>query len=642
MHLRAVTFRLALALPALALGAGPAWAHAGRPPEPHDLWGAWSPEPAVLLGIGLSAWLYARGVGRLWARAGVGRGVRRWQFGAFVAGLLVLFVALVSPLDALGSALFSAHMVQHEVLILAAAPLLVLGVPLIPFLWALPQRWRRRLGRWAKARPVRSAWRALTHPVSAWVLHAAALWIWHAPALYQATLRSEAVHVAQHASFLGTALLFWWVLLHSGGRMGYGVGVLYVFTTAVYGSMLGALLTFSPTPWYPAYAGSVEAWGLTLLEDQQLGGLIMWVPAGVVYVGAALALFAAWLRSVEDRVRRAEGRRAVRAAAGLALMLLVAGCGEGEFEQSILDPRGVQAQEVEWLWWVMFWLATLVWVVVVGFLGYGLFRARKRSPEELQERDPRNVRAVAAATGATVLILVLTFGLNLATDRHSEPEGGADLVVDVIGYRFWWEVRYPGADPAGAVVSANEIHVPAGRTVLFRVRSADVIHSFWVPNLHGKIDMMPGRTNHIWVEATEPGTYRGQCAEFCGLQHANMAFMVVVHEPEEFEAWLARERLPAPEPVEPLARAGREVFVGSACAECHTVRGTPADGRDGPDLTHIASRLTLAAGILPNTKGHLGGWIANPQAIKPGNNMPYVPLEAEEFRALLHYLQTLR
>lgn len=312
MHLRAAAVRLA-ALPALALGAGPAWAHAGRPPEPHDLWTAWSPEPAVLLGIGLSAWLYARGVGRLWGRAGVGRGVRRWQLGAFAAGLLVLFVALVSPLDALGSALFSAHMVQHEVLILAAAPLLVLGVPLVPFLWALPPRWRRRLGRWAKARPVRAAWRTLTHPASAWTLHAAALWTWHAPALYQATLRSEAVHVAQHASFLGTALLFWWVLLHSGRKMGQGVGVLYVFTTAVYGSILGALLTFSPRPWYPAYAGSVEAWGLTLLEDQQLGGLVMWVPAGVVYLGAALALFAAWLRSVEDSVRRAEGLRAVRA-----------------------------------------------------------------------------------------------------------------------------------------------------------------------------------------------------------------------------------------------------------------------------------------------------------------------------------------
>lgn len=319
MHLRKPPSRFALALLALALGAGPARAHPGAPPEPHDLWSAWSWEPGVLLGVWLSAWLYARGTERLWRRAGVGHGVRRWQAASFAAGLFLLLVALVSPLDALGAALFSAHMVQHEVLILLAAPLLVLGVPLVPFLWALPPSWRRRMGRWSKAPPVRRGWRTLTHPLSAWTLHAAALWIWHAPPLYQATLRSGAVHVAQHASFLGTALLFWWVLLHSGRRMEHGVGVLYVFTTGMYGSALGALLTFAPTAWYPAYAGSVAAWGLSPLEDQQLGGLIMWIPAGIVYVGAALALLAVWLRTVEGRVRRAELRRAARAAAILVL-----------------------------------------------------------------------------------------------------------------------------------------------------------------------------------------------------------------------------------------------------------------------------------------------------------------------------------
>ncbi|HEV2149871.1 MAG TPA: cytochrome c oxidase assembly protein [Longimicrobiaceae bacterium] len=299
---------------ALALRAGPAWAHTGRPPAPHDVWSAWSWEPGVLLGLGLSAWLYARGVERLWRRAGVGRGIRRWQAGCFAAGLATLFLALVSPLDALGSALFSAHMAQHELLILVAAPLLVLGAPLIPFVWALPPRWRGRAGGVGRLPAVRAAWGALTHPLTAWSLHAAAVWTWHAPALYQRTLVSEPAHVAQHASFLGTALLFWWVLLHPGrrGALGHGIGVLYVFTTAVYGSVLGALLTFAPAPWYPAYAPSVGAWGLSLLEDQQLGGLVMWVPFGLVYLGAALALFAAWLRAIEREVRRAEASASPR------------------------------------------------------------------------------------------------------------------------------------------------------------------------------------------------------------------------------------------------------------------------------------------------------------------------------------------
>lgn len=296
-------------LPVL-LWAGEAWAHPGSHLAPHDLWSAWSLEPLVLLVIGLSAALYARGVRRLWGRAGVGRGIPRWRAYCFAAGLAALFVALVSPLDALGGVLFSAHMVQHEVLMLVAAPLLVLGLPLIPFLWALPLRGRRRLGRWAKIPPVRGTFQALTHPATAWILYAAALWVWHAPALYQATLRSEWVHVAQHASFTGSALLFWWVLFHPARlrRREYGTSVIYVFTTAVHGSLLGALLTFARTPWYPAYAPSTPAWGLSPLDDQQIGGLIMWIPPGFLYLCIALTVLGLWLRGIEARQPRTLGR----------------------------------------------------------------------------------------------------------------------------------------------------------------------------------------------------------------------------------------------------------------------------------------------------------------------------------------------
>jgi len=229
----------------------------------------------------------------------------------------LLFVALVSPLHPLGEVLFSAHMAQHEVLMVGAAPLLVLGRPVIAFLWALPVGRARAVGSWGRAAWFQSVWRRLTNPLAAWAIHAAALWVWHAPALFQATLRSDLVHTAQHVSFLGSALLFWWALVHGPrGLMGYGAAVLYVFTTSVHSGVLGAFITFTGRLLYPAYAGTTAAWGLTPLEDQQLGGLIMWVPAGLVYVVAGLALCAGWMRESERSVER-RGRVALRVGAAV-------------------------------------------------------------------------------------------------------------------------------------------------------------------------------------------------------------------------------------------------------------------------------------------------------------------------------------
>jgi putative membrane protein len=284
-------------------------AHEGKPHSFHDLWYTWGRDPVVIACLGLTAWLYVRGVRRMWREPGRGRGRRKGEVWAFAGGWASLFVALVSPLHPWGEVLFSAHMTQHEVLMLVAAPLLVLARPLVPLLWALPVGWRQSIGALSKQRAAQSCWRAITNPLVAWAIHAAALWVWHAPVLFQATLRSDLVHTLQHLSFLGSALLFWWALVHGRqGLMGYGAAVLYMFTTSVHSGVLGALITFASTVWYPAYSQTTQSWGLTPLEDQQLGGLIMWVPAATVYVIAALALMVGWMKESERRVMRREAR----------------------------------------------------------------------------------------------------------------------------------------------------------------------------------------------------------------------------------------------------------------------------------------------------------------------------------------------
>jgi putative membrane protein len=274
---------------------------------PDQVWSAWSWEPLVLIGLAATACLYVSGVLRLWKTAQTGAGIRRWEALSFALGWLVIAVALVSPLHALGGVLFSAHMVQHELLISIAAPLLVLGRPLIAFLWGLPLAWRHMVGRFARSRSVRSSWRLISLPAVAFGLHALALWTWHLPRLYQATLTSELVHSLQHTSFLFTAVLFWWTIFAArGGELRRGAAVFYLFATVLQTGALGALLTFGRTLWYPAYAATTGAWGITPLEDQQLGGLIMWIPGSVAYVAAALAIFAGWLRESERRSQQLE------------------------------------------------------------------------------------------------------------------------------------------------------------------------------------------------------------------------------------------------------------------------------------------------------------------------------------------------
>ena len=264
---------------------------------PHSFWTAWSFEPAVLVAIAFTGFLYFFGLSRLWRSAGQGRGIRAWEAVVFSGGWILLVIALVSPLHQLGEALFSAHMAQHELLMVVAAPLLVLGRPIVAFLWAAPMPWRRAAGSISAHSSVQRTWHLLTLPAVAWTVHAVAIWLWHVPALFQATLDGDLIHAIQHLSFLGSALLFWWSLLRvREGRLGRPAAILYLFTTAVHTSLLGMLLTFSDRVWYPLYQTSTAPWGLTPLEDQQLAGLIMWIPAGVAYLVAALAIAASWLR----------------------------------------------------------------------------------------------------------------------------------------------------------------------------------------------------------------------------------------------------------------------------------------------------------------------------------------------------------
>ena len=306
---------------------------------------AWEWEPFALVPLLITAWLYRRGVRRLWGEAGRGRGLRGWEVGAFWAGWWTLAVALLSPLHPWGKMLFAAHMTQHELLMLVAAPLLVLGRPMVALLFAVPRGDARQISRAARVPILARTWRGLTHPMVAWALHATALWIWHVPSLFQATLTSDLAHDLQHASFFGSALLFWWALIHGrAGLVGFGAAALYLFTTMAHSGALGALLTFSEHLLYPAYAGRVSQWGLTPIEDQQLGGLIMWIPAGLVYVVAALAMIAGWMRTSDRRLARWLNQEVVTRVALIAVGIVAfSGCGHQREEEAAAmtggDPR---------------------------------------------------------------------------------------------------------------------------------------------------------------------------------------------------------------------------------------------------------------------------------------------------------------
>lgn len=310
----------------------------------------------------------------------------------------------------------------------------------------------------------------------------------------------------------------------------------------------------------------------------------------------------------------------------------------------MLDPAGPFAGPIQTVAWVLFVMAAVVMVVVLVALGVALFGPRKWKRRVGGERL---IWIAGLAFPVVVLTGLLIYGLTTTARVADAPKAG-EMRVRVTGEMWWWRVAYLDDQGREIVQDANEVHIPAGQPVVFELESADVIHSFWVPRLGGKTDMIPGRRNFMRLQADAPGTYGGQCAEYCGGPHALMGLVVVAHAPDDYAAWLERQSRPAaavPSAQGPLALIdqGRNVFAASGCAACHTIRGTEANGLAGPDLTHVGSRQTLGAGILPNNQGTMAGWISDSQSLKPGNRMPsYAVLSGQDVRAVAAYLESLK
>lgn len=314
--------------------------------------------------------------------------------------------------------------------------------------------------------------------------------------------------------------------------------------------------------------------------------------------------------------------------------------------QSALDPVGPLAAHTVRLWWFSLAVATIVYLLVIAAMCWALARARRRErrAEPVDAgNEGRMTRGVTWSVAATVVILLVFLGYDLSVGRTLSPVPSAHpLTIEVTGHMWWWEVQYADTAVHDRFTTANEIHVPVGQPVLFLLSSTDVIHSMWVPNLAGKKDLVPGYTQSFWFKADTAGTYRGQCAEFCGHQHAKMAMFIVAEPLGQYRQWVAGQRDTASTPTDSTAARGREVFLTGTCAMCHAIDGTTAGSHAGPDLTHLASRRTIAAGTLPNTRGNLAGWIVDPQRIKPGAKMPPNALRPDDLDALLTYLQSLK
>ncbi|HEX7334371.1 MAG TPA: cytochrome c oxidase subunit II [Pyrinomonadaceae bacterium] len=318
--------------------------------------------------------------------------------------------------------------------------------------------------------------------------------------------------------------------------------------------------------------------------------------------------------------------------------------------QNAINPAGPYAGSINRLWWWFFITCSIVYVLVMIALLLAL-RNRTRETELAtpvleppleSERRRRNV--VIGAVTLTVVILFVLLVVNYLTGRSLTAEQGnkSGLNVDVVGHQWWWEVRYKDVDASNVFTTANEIHIPVGVPVLFNLQATDVIHSFWVPNLAGKKDLIPGKINGIWLQADKPGVYRGQCAEYCGMQHAKMAFWVVAESQEQFNAWRQNQTQTSVQPMTDSQKRGQQVFLSSTCVMCHAINGTPAGSNIGPNLTHVASRQMIAAATLANTRDHLAQWIKDPQVVKPGTRMPQNNLPEADLQALLDYLQSLK
>ena len=336
------------------------------------------------------------------------------------------------------------------------------------------------------------------------------------------------------------------------------------------------------------------------------------------------------------RVRQRLARPALLAAALVA-------CTACEAPMSIFGAAGEGGRRISALAWFLITAAAIVYVAVMALFIVAMSRNRARDPKAVDLSRPGYGFIIWGGAVMPSIVLAAVFVAGLAAmGRFPARASDRAPAFTITGHQWWWQVDYDDPDLPGRFTTANELHVPVGRPVVIKLNADDVIHSLWVPSLAGKKDLIPGRTSTLQFRADQPGRYRGQCAEFCGFQHAFMAFEVIAEPPDRFDAWVAAQRQPAAAPTDATARRGQQVFLGSACILCHAIEGTTAGARTAPDLTHLGSRTTIAAGTLPNRPGELARWIANPQDFKPGANMPSTTLSSEDMSALVSYLEGLK
>jgi cytochrome c oxidase subunit 2 len=331
-----------------------------------------------------------------------------------------------------------------------------------------------------------------------------------------------------------------------------------------------------------------------------------------------------------------------RVALLLLLGLPLAGC---QGWQSALDTHGPAARTLADMFWIFTAVLATVWVLTMGALLLALRKRRVAGADPLATNpatERRMTIVVSTGIGLTLLTVLALTGISYGGQRvlYSHKDGALTLLVT--GRQWWWQVTYEDPQPNRVFTTANEIHIPVGEPVLIKLESADVIHSFWIPNLTGKMDAITGRQNQIQIQADRPGVYRGQCAEFCGLQHAHMGMLVIAESKEDFERWRNNQIASAKPPADPERQRGMEIFLSKPCVMCHQIRGTDAGGKIAPDLTHVGSRRYIAAGTLETTRGNIAAWIVDPHGIKPGVNMPTIQLEPDEVQPLASYLEGLR
>jgi cytochrome c oxidase subunit 2 len=327
-------------------------------------------------------------------------------------------------------------------------------------------------------------------------------------------------------------------------------------------------------------------------------------------------------------------------------LLLVCGCNG---KQNVLDAAGPQAERTAHQWTgFLIVTSTILFVLTLAVIRVALKSTTQKLIEPPLPENPKQQKfltvIVSSLVGVTILILSTFLIAEMVSGRalSSLSQEPNQVNVKVIGHQWWWEIQYTDPVASNTVVTANEIHIPLDRPIQFQLESTDVIHSFWAPNFHGKKDLVPGHPTLTWFKASRPGTFTGQCAEFCGIQHAHMRFVIIAEEPNKFEKWLQAQRESPPQPSTDTQKRGQQVFLTTTCFMCHTIQGTDANGLVGPNLTHIASRSMIASGSRPNTVGHLAGWILDPQRIKPGVLMPQHNFQPQDLRALLEYMETLK